>query len=248
MIDDPDPKDIVDDIEELDDQPGAEPDDADFDNQEQLDGDDLGDVDSAEAGGTETPVARQPSRAQARVEAALAGRRDAEAATSELRREMAALRAGQQSDQTAERERLALADMDPYDRLVFQTNKAAQATEARFAALTHQLADSADRTDFAAKAARNSAYAAVAEEVETSLAGMRAAGTTAPRETVAAYLIGKRAIDRAAGAKTKAVKAGAARVTAQTTRPGSGRSDVRAETPRNDTVSARNKRLENLQI
>ena len=134
------------------------------------------------------------------------------------------------------------------ERQQYNFDKANRQTQARIDQLTFQMADSADRTDFASKAARTPALALVADEVEQALAGMRASGTTAPRETIATYLLGQRALARGAGAKTRATKAGTARIDRAAAKPGGARSDVRADGPRGDTAAARRARLENQSI
>lgn len=225
--------------------------DADLDNEDGLEGDDSGGEHSAETDDsadeqreTERPI----SRAQARVEAALADAKAAREEAAAARRETEAAKQSQNSYQDAERERIALENMDPYDRLSYENRKAQEANKAQIDRLTFQMADSADRTDFASKAARTPALALVADEVEAALAGMRASGTTAPRETIATYLLGQRALARGAGAKTRATKAGAARIDRAATKPSGARSDVRAEGPRGDTAAARRARLENQSI
>ena len=221
-------------------------DDANDDDAGEQSGDDIDDEHSPE------PVSaveeRPRSRAQERVERALreakAAREEAEAA----RRELAQAQTARNTQAEAEREAATLANMEPWERAEYRANQIAKQTEARIGQLQFQMADSADRTDFASKCARMPALAAVADDVEKNLAEMRRSGTTAPRETIAKYLLGERALARAAGNKTRATKAGAARIASNAGRPTGARSDVAREPARGDTASARAKRLEGLNI
>ena len=242
-------EDVADDTEVEDIIEGDELDDAGDDSADDPDGEDGGSVDSTEAGAPAEDVARPRSRATERVERALADAKEARERAEAAERRLAALEQGRTQTEEAQREAKALEAMDPYERNQFLSEKALRETRGEVAALRRDMADTADRTDFASKAARNPALAAVADDVEKALATMRANGTTAPRETVAAYLIGQRALARAGGAKTRAAKAGAGRIAAATAKPGGGaRSDVRPERPGADTAAARKARLENMQI
>ena len=190
------------------------------------------------------PVSRSQARVQAAVNEAKAAREEA----ADLRRQMEARDNGRQSSEAAERERQALENMDPYERLEYQSRKSESNMEAKLARIEFTMADSADRTDFASKAARTPAFASVAEGVEATLATMRQSGTTAPRETIALYLIGQRAVERGAGNKTRAAKAGTARIERAAGKPTGARSDVQRQSPNGDTAKARRERLADLQI
>ena len=191
---------------------------------------------------------RPVSRGQARIEAAVKAANEAKEAATTARRELDELRARGTSQAEADRERMALEQMDPYERLQYQSQKQAADTKAQIDRLQFQMADSADRTEFASKAARVPALAAVADDVESLLSQMRANGTTAPRETIATYVLGQRALARGTGSKTRAAKAGAARIASATARPSGARSDVRSDGPRGDTRSSRFNRLKDMEI
>lgn len=231
---------------------GDDLDDAGLDGADGESGDDIGDVDQtgdADEVEREDEVAARPrSRAKARVEAAL---REAKAAREDARlarEEAAAARtSGHTADETR-REAELLANMDPFERREYEANKRFQSMEQNLARIEFRSVDANDKADFAAKAARTPALAAIADDVEKALGELRAKGQTAPRETIATYLLGQRALQRAAGARTRASKAGAERIARQTARPTGARSDVRAEAPRGDNRSARAKRLEGLTI
>lgn len=190
------------------------------------------------------PLTRSQARVQTAVNEAKAAREEA----ADLRRQMEAQQNGRQSSEAAERERQALENMDPYERLEYQSRKSESNMEAKLARIEFTMADSADRTDFASKVARMPALASVADEVETALVAMRKSGTTAPRETIAKYLLGERALTRGAANKTRATKAGTARIDRAAGKPTGARSDVRREAPGGDSKKARFERLVDKQI
>ena len=225
------------------------------------------DAEGDEAGGTETgeveddagidgdgrraaPV-REPSRAQRRVETATRIASQAKAEAEAARRELAELRAAQQGRQTQEqqqleRERVAL--MSPEERTEFRLEQlekrlAQERQQDRFIAQ-----DAQDRVTFRAMCAENPAYKAVAGDVEAQLEEARRVGSNLPRETIATYLIGKRAIERANRAAPKQKREGAARVQRETVRAPGGGNNVRAGTARTSDAAARAKRLENMDI
>lgn len=230
-------------------------------------GDDL-DAEGDEAGGAEAgegeddagidgdgrraaPV-REPSRAQRRVETATRIASQAKAEAEAARRELAELRAAQQGRQTQEqaaleRERVAL--MSPDEKLEHYRQQDRQELDRRFAQFNYQTADANDRAAFRSLCAENPAYKAVAADVEEQLSEARRNGSNLPRETIATYLVGKRAIERATRAAPKQKREGAARVQRETVRiPAGGGSNVRAGAARSSDAVARAKRLENMDI
>lgn len=235
--------------EENDIDQGSDHDDADIDDADDTDGEDRDDVDSSDGSGQEQreqEVERPVSRATARVQAALRDSKAAKEYAAAVRRELEELRNSRSNNENAENERRALENMDPYERLEYRSRQDAANSKAQIDRLEFKFADSNDKTEFLSKAARTPALASVADEVETALSAMRAAGTTAPRETIATYLLGQRAIERGAASKTRATKSGAARIDRATGKPTGARSDVRREAPSGgDTAKARRARLEN---
>ena len=227
-------------------------DDASLDDADDQAGDDLGDIDPADAadeGEREQEVNQRPrSRAQTRVETALREAREARERAERLERQLNELSTGNRSAEEARQEAERVAAMDPYERSQYEANRRFQNVEQTLAQIRFESADANDKAEFAAKAARTPALAAITDEVEKALRELRAKGQTAPRETIATFLIGQRALTRASGARTRAAKAGAERIARNTARPTGARSDVRAEGPRGDTRQARSKRLENLSI
>jgi hypothetical protein len=191
------------------------------------------------------------SRAQARVEAATKAAKEAKAEAEALRREMQGLmaerqRTQQQETQSQRAERLA--QMGEAERLEYLLNEQGQNFQARLNAIQFEAQDSADRTAFEGLCSRNPTAASLKDEVESQLRQLRAAGTTAPRETVLKYLIGERALSRAPRAKAKAERSAAANRQRQSARPGSARSDVSTGRPRGDEAAQRRARLEDVNI
>jgi hypothetical protein len=232
------------DLDDADDQESA--DDGSADRGED---DDDGATDGSQDRQAEADGVRRPNRAQARVEAALREAKEAKAEVQRLREE--AQNGRSQGDVNAARAQREsrLAAMDPYERQQFLSEERLQAQDQRLARIEFNSMDAADRTDFAAKCARNPALATVAEQVEVELKRIRANGNNTDRETIAAYVLGKRALERGASAATRQGKKGAARIESQRARPSGGRSDTRAEpSARGDTRAARNARLENVEL
>lgn len=155
-------------------------------------------------------------------------------------------RQSQQETERQEQERLAL--MTDAERFEYYRNKDRQEFGRQLAGLQFQMADSADRTAFEAKAARLPAFAAVADEVETLLANERRQGRNPARETVATYLIGQKAIERAARANGKQGRQAAAGRQRQQARPAGGKGDVASNRQQMGQVDARRRRLEELEI
>lgn len=228
-----------------------------FDDPDEQDPDELDenqDPDETEDDLDDEPPAeqRRPSRAQTRVQAATTEAKAARERAEKAERELAALRAGQQQqrlqESAAEREN-RLAAMDPVDRTNYLLHEMRQQTTAEINQIRFEAQDSADKTAFNALCASNKAAAAVKDEVEAKLKEMRAAGTTAPRETVLRYILGDRALARAPRAVAKAERQATANHERQQGRPASGRGDASASDGRKaGDVAARNKRLSNMQL
>jgi hypothetical protein len=224
------------------------------------DPDDLGDVDpdaghddepGGEEDGDEPPIQRQPSRAQRRIEAQQREVQAERERADRLERELAEARRvrehqSSEAARRAEEERLAV--MSPEERLEYRVEQAERRAEARFQHLQFQQQDVADKATFQAACRDNPAFDTVKTEVEAELEKMRKAGTTAPRETIALYLIGKRAVERAGRVKGQAGRRAAEARSRETARPGGARSDVRPQQPKGDSAEARRKRLENMEL
>lgn len=140
------------------------------------------------------------------------------------------------------RERIANMDQVQFAEYMLQQQNAANAN------LQFQMQEAADRSAYAALKTTNPIAAKLEKDVEDRLAQMRAAGTTAPRETVLRWVIGDRALANAGRATGKAKKSAAANREAQQARPSNSRGDAAPSSQRGETKSARDKRLENIQL
>lgn len=226
---------------------GEEPGEGDADPEQ----DDDGPADAGQEGGRSPEVAAKrgnPEYGRLRARA-----REAEQAAENTRRELAEIRAAQQGRQTQEQQRLEqerVALMAPEEKFEFLLNKHAEQTRTQVDVLKFQMGDASDRTGFESLCARNPAFDAVRDEVERTLTTMRNNGGNSTREAVATYLIGKRAIERAAkGGKSKQAVKGAQRVQQNRVAAPAGRSDVQGGQRRGgDEKSALRTRLENADI
>lgn len=144
--------------------------------------------------------------------------------------------------------------MSPDERAEFLVNEARQGFDAKLSGLQFQMQDSADRLAFDSLSSRNDdvgkAYASVRDEVEQRLAEMRRNGGTAPRETIAKYILGERAVARMSRSKPRQERKANERIQRETTRPGNGRGDAQGGQQRRggDEKSARANRLKDLNI
>lgn len=219
--------------------------------EDHLDDDDVGDDDRQEDGPAQVAPA---SRGANRIATLAAERAAATTRAEAAERELAAIRQERQNNQqreTAEQEAQRLAMMDPEERTEYRLNQIEARNQQALSEIRFQSADTNDKTAFEAICARNPAVAAMKDEVEEALKAMRAQGTTAPRETVAAYLIGQKAIAKQPRAKAAGARTAAAGRERQQARPtGGGRGDVPANGQRRGGSEAeqRRRRLENLEI
>jgi hypothetical protein len=201
--------------------------------------------------------ARQPSRAARRI-TSLSKR------LKELETELQATRARQvhvDPATAAEQQRLqAERDRAEDERVIMGGDaaeiarhfgqKAVKPLEQRLNLVQFQTYDANDKLAFQTLVVAKPHLGNVAEEVEKVLASERAQGRFPPRETIAYYLLGKRAADRAARAKGKQTRRADADRARQTVRSGRGAASDAAPAGRSrgDTPDARRKRLENLEI
>lgn len=198
-------------------------------------------------GGREEGQVSRPSRAQARVEAAVREAREARERAEALEAQIRNLTNNQTrvSDEQAEAQRLA--QMDPFERAEYLAQRAERNTGTAIQQLRQEMADNTDKASFAALCASNPALAKVKDEVERTLSDSRRNGVTLPREVLAAYLIGQKVLAKAPAARTTAGKRAAERVSRERARPAGGGSDVTGGRTRDETA-ARRERLENASI
>lgn len=205
--------------------------------------------DDAKLDDPEPEPARRPSRGENRVAAATRAAAEAKADAAAARRELEAFRAerNQPPRETQAQLNERLAQMEPWERTEFFRQQDRAEMAGHLQRIEFNANESADKTAYAALAARVPAAAKYAQDVEDRLASMRSQGTTAPRETVLRWVIGDKALANATRATGKAKKSADANRDRQTARPGSGRGDA-APSDRRDTRAARDKRLENMNI
>lgn len=214
---------------------------------------DAGD-DGAEGGDVKPAPVAARSRATIAVQEAKRIAKEAKADAEATRAELTRLQQERQGRSTAEQkaERQARLElMSPDEKTNFLLNEQEQRFSGAFNQLRFEQADTKDQTRFEAVCSRKPHFAAIADEVEAELQKMRRNGATAPRETIALYLIGKKADERASkGSKAKQAARGASRVQSQRVAVSSGRSDVKGGDQRRggNDAAARRARLENQPI
>lgn len=224
-------------------------DDLQDDDQDDLDEDDLSGLDDDDG---DEPPARQPSRGENRVAKATREAKEAKEKADRLERELAEFRAQsrpQTPQETPQQREARLAAMDPYERLQEELRETRRETQAFQQRLEFETRDNSDKVAYDALCQRAPIAAKLKDEVEQRLADMRKAGTTAPRETVLRWVIGDRALKNAGKATSRARKsADQNRERHQARAPAGGRGDAPAEGRNKTGASARDKRLENLNI
>lgn len=197
-------------------------------------------------------VERKPNRGAERFKALSERTRAAEERAERAEREaVEARRIAEQraTKETEQEEQLRISVMSDVERFDYLRQKDRREFDQRLFAHEFRTADAADRTAFESKAARNPALAKIADEVESVLRNERSQNRNPTRETVAAFLIGKRALERAGGANTRQGKKAAVERQRQVARPAASRGDVSAERRGgSDNAKARAKRLEGLEI
>lgn len=198
------------------------------------------DEDADEGEPVEAEPARQPTRGQNRV-AALASE------NARLKRELEEKNA---RDADAQRQRNAeafqrqeaerLEQMTPDERVDYRVRQAV-------APLQFQTWDTNDRVTFDGLVSRNSAVAAIKDDVEQVFQDRVRQGAAVDRTTIAKYLIGERALAKVPKAKAAGARAAAAGRERNQVRPSSGRGDAApAGRTRMNEQEARRKRLEDV--
>lgn len=226
--------------------------DADEGSDDQGSDDDDGEDEEGESEGRQAPVERAPSRGENRVARAAREAKEAKEELAAARRELEAARGSSQTAAQAEAARRRQEHLDSLDgesRVLFLQNEASQRLEQRIARMEFNSWDTGDRVRFEGRCAREPALQRISKEVEDKIADLRSKGQTTDRETVAAYLIGMKALTGAGRAKTKLTKTAAASKARQQSKPGNSRGDVSTGGgKRGSEQEARRKRLENMEI
>lgn len=198
----------------------------------------------------EQPQSRGRNAVQRAKDAAKAERDRADKAEQELAELRQRATQTTQPRETAEQRQARLAAMDPEERLETLRQEDRQVNDARFNQLQFTLLDQNDQHSFNALCSDNPNLRAIKGDVDKELQRLRASGANSTRETVAYYLLGKRAASRAGSATNKQRKAADAAKRTQSARPSQSRSDTRSEGRggRDNEKEARRKRLENMDI
>lgn len=244
--------------DDLDEDFSLDPPDDEDDQQDDLQDDDQDDLDDEDLTGLEDddegddPPARQPSRGENRVAKATRAAKEATERADRLERrleEIASQVRPAQTQETPQQREARLAAMDPYERLQVELQETRQETRLFQQRLEFETRDNSDKVAYDALCQRAPVAAKFKDEVEQRLADMRKAGTTAPRETVLRWVIGDRALKNAGKATSRARKsADQNRERHQARAPAGGRGDAPQEGRNKNGASARDKRLENMNL
>lgn len=215
--------------------------------------------DAGERGGPGDDVAQdvdrevaQPTRGAARIAALNERARAAEERANEAIRRAEALQqqiSGQQNERARQAELERLEMMTPEERVEYRLAQMQDQTNRQIQAVQFQAWDASDRAQFEALRQTKPALAAVTdEEINAALQQMRASGTNAPRETVATFLLGQKALAKAPKARAAGQRAAAAGRERQAVRPSSSRGDVSTGRRATSEAEARRQRLEDMEI
>lgn len=186
---------------------------------------------AARKGGASETIRELRARAQA------AEAREAEATR---RADDAARSRNAEAFQQQEQERLER--MTPDERVDYRVNQAV-------APLRFQTWDTNDRVAFDGLANRNSAVAAIKDEVEQVFQERVRTGNAVDRSTIATFLIGQKALNKAPRAKAAGARASAAGRDRNSVRPPASRGDSAPAGRRAvNEAEARRKRLEGQEI
>lgn len=215
-----------------------EPDESD-DDRSLPDGD--ADVEDIDDGAESRPAAkvRKPNRAQERIRNLENERRQDRERADRLERELQEVRNGPRRSQeevaSERRERLSLMTAD--EKAEYLADETRSITDRRLAQIEFNSADRADRADFRALCASDRVVAAVQADVEEELVKIRRNGGNTDRETIATYLIGKRARDKAGSVRDKTQRKAQVDLDRERGRSTAPRSDVpRRDTRQNDNT------------
>jgi hypothetical protein len=225
------------------------PEDAPVDSGEEQEIGGEGDVDDVPGGGSGRQ-ARQPSRGESRFQRLANENADLKRRLDGLERQPAQRPATPQ-EETEEQFRARISLLPPDERMEARYERSERRNEQRLNAMQVEQRLSADKLAFDASVTAQPRRQRYVAEVEAAHQEALRAGNFVPRESLYYYLLGKK-VDANGGTKPakEQRKAAQRRVSAQQTRPVSGRSDTRGAGERrpNNETSARAKRLDGMQI
>ena len=231
-------------IEDADDQSG-DGDDAELEEAADAAGDDEGQAGAADQ---VKPKGRASDTIrQLRDRAQRAEREREEERQARVRAEAAAAERGRRESDEQERARISL--MTPEERADYRVSRLEQEFDRKLSGLAFQSADQNDKSAFKAMASVNQVYAKHEREVETRLAELRKQGQNVSREVMLKFIIGEKAVERAATSGGRQRAKATERVNRETTRPGATRSDTASVRGKEtNTAAARRQRLEDVPI
>lgn len=213
------------------------------DDADQDEGDDADDPDDAPP----QRQAKKPSRQTQRVQNALREAKEAQARADALEARLSQMEGTRHRDTQAETEaaeRELLATMTPEQRLDYKMDKLERVTQQRISATQMQSADLADKAAFDALCARDKTLASIQSQVEDAVRKARQQGSTADRDTIANYLLGKMLREKGAKVGQKQRRQAASNREREQGRPGAARSDTRGSSGKPSDRAARAKRLD----
>lgn len=213
--------------------------------------DEIGDQDPPQEGDDQDdPPARQPSRAERRIEELDRRTREFERLAQEAatraenaERQLRELQSGTSRAATEREEQARLAAMDPEERIAHLARTSEARTAGQIDTLRREIAESTDRAAFATACASNPTLAKVKDQVETELTKLRSQGQNVAREVLAKYLLGEEILKKAPQAKARAERRAAANRDRERSQPARGASDAPRGGGRDDKA-ARDARVE----
>lgn len=216
-------------------------------NEEPHQGEDVdleGDADPA----PEAPAARSSARDRIRQLNERARRAERERDEALLLARERERTAPQPKRETPEEREARLAMLDPDTRHRVEIQEVRDAATQGITRLERITMATADRNTFENLCIRKPHFERIADDVERMFQDIFRGGGYQSREVIAKFILGDRADKAAAAAATKQRRAGREKITRETvTRRATG-SDVRAERQREDSKTARIRRLENLKF
>ncbi|MDE2097913.1 MAG: hypothetical protein KGL39_11740 [Patescibacteria group bacterium] len=184
---------------------------------------DEGDTEDEQVENTQEPP---KGRANARIQSLRNREKEATERAERAEREMSALRSQMEdvqrrlnagnAEKDARAEEELLAQMDPVQRVQYESDKRIRGIEAELQRVKHAAIDSQDKATFLASAQNDPVKGKLVDQVEKNLSEMRAKGFNAPREEIYYYLLGKSLVEQKmkSGGKNAEKAAAKARVDA----------------------------------
>jgi hypothetical protein len=196
---------------------------------------------------------RQPSRAERRIRALTQQIEDERRQRQTLEQQLTQLRTpplpdprAQAAAEQAELERVQM--MAPHEVAQYYARRSEERVQQTLLRSQLETRDLMDRQSFAAVQRQEPIAKRLADKVEQTLAQARSQGMNPTREAILNLLVGQEIRDKARQQIESQRRRGARQIAAQTTQPGSPRSNVPSERGRHDdnSIAAIERRLENV--